>query len=244
MRKRRRGGSDQAAHEATGMMRWLLTYADLITLLMAFFVIMYAISSINTQRYELLSTSMRQAFNGRPAIVHVTTQMPQNRRLGTQSTATNPAAPALAQLYEQLKLLIRQRQLADQTSVRLVPQGVVVSIPGQALFPSAQATLLPGARRTLTAVAALLRQLPNQVAVQGYTDSRPIRTARFPSNWELSLLRATAVVHFLVGQGVAPTRLSATGFGKYHPVATNATPAGRQANRRVDIVVLYHSASR
>ncbi|MDA8146700.1 MAG: OmpA family protein [Thermaerobacter sp.] len=237
-RRRRRGveniGEEQA-HEATGMMRWLLTYADLITLLMAFFVIMYAVSRVNNQRFSLLREALQTAFNGMPAAFQVSRPIPQS---GQQPTVQVPPSQTMQNLYRQVQAAIQQLGLKGQMQVAMLQQGVDIRLPDKVLFPEGRSLLLPSAHPVLDRVAALLKNLPNPVSVRGYADDLPIHTTKYPSNWELSGYRATNVVHYLIAQGVTPSRLSATAYSRYRPLYPNTTAHYRQMNRRVEIVVL------
>lgn len=218
------------------MMRWLLTYADLITLLMAFFVIMYAMSRVNTARFAELSHSLKVAFNGRPSVVKLGTAPPSNL---VKPPITPPPTPALVQLYEEIQALIKSQGLSGQVSVQMNSAGVTISLLEDTLFDLGSATIKPSSTPVLLKVAVLLSHVPNAIEVQGYTDNLPIHTRQFPSNWELSAARALHVLEFLNAPGgIAPQRLRATAYGQYHPFASNATSAGRQENRRVEIVVL------
>ncbi len=238
-RREREEYGSAGGHEAAGMMRWLLTYADLITLLMAFFIVMYAMSEVNTQRYALLSKALRLAFNGRPSIIQTSSQIPLNNgRTPTNQRPMVPAQQSLASLYRQVQGMIKKHHLQGMVHVQVTNEGVAITFQAQILFASGSDRIRASAYPTLKDTAGLLGALSNSVDVRGFTDDVPIDTPRFPSNWELSVLRATQVVHFMIRQGLAPARLSATGFGRYHPVATNATAAGRQENRRVELVVL------
>ncbi len=226
--------------EGAGMMRWLLTYADLITLLMAFFIVMYAMSEVNTQRYALLSKAMRLAFNGRPSVIRTSSQIPLNNgRTASNHKPMVPAQQSLADLYRQVQAMIKSQNLQGQVNVRVTGEGVAITFQAQILFASGSDQIKSSAYAALDSVAGLLQALPNPVDVRGYTDDVPIHLPQFPSNWELSVLRATNVVHFLIQHGgLDPARFSATGFSEYHPVASNATSVGRQQNRRVEMMVL------
>jgi chemotaxis protein MotB len=247
-RARRRGGHDGGGgggHDGAGMMRWLLTYADMITLLLVFFIVLYALSKINEARYKSLMQALRAALTGRSVSSVGRTHSlakynPPNVRPSPNNNAFPPRPPAAAQdnLVAALRRAVARDHLQGQISVAIVPQGVLVEIHSGVLFPSAQATIQPTAARILTDVGKVLAAVPNQVVVQGFTDDKPIHNAQFYSNWDLSAARAARVVDYWTGEGLNPTRFLVEGFGQYSPTATNATAAGRAQNRRVDIVVL------
>lgn len=238
-RSRRRGGGGGeggGGHDGAGMMRWLLTYADMITLLLVFFIVLYALSKINEQRYKSLMQALRAALTGRSvsSVGHTHSLAKYNPPNPQPSPDNNSEFRLLAALRQ----AVARDHLQGQISVAIVPQGVMVEIKSGVLFATGQATIEPRAARVLTDVGRVLSAVPNQVVVQGFTDDRPIDTAEFRSNWDLSAVRAARVVDFWVAQGLRPQRFLVEGFGQYSPTATNATPAGRALNRRVDVVVL------
>lgn len=264
---RKRAHEDHLNHEA-----WAIPYADLMTLLLAFFVVMYALSTVNEAKYKVMADAMSTAFGGAPrAPAPVQPGGQALRGQGGQRPTPIKSSPPLslpdpdrlasawpaggsAPLRDQGRLAHAQRQMeamAQQLSRTLAPLidkklitmrrsdlWIEVEINSDILFGTGSATLEPGARQTLGALAEVLRQAPNGVRVEGYTDDKPIATAQFPSNWELSAARAASVVHLFADQGVQPWRLSMIGYGQFRPRADNASQAGRNANRRVVLVVL------
>ncbi len=240
---------EQENHE-----RWLVSYADFITLLFAFFVVMYSISSVNEGKYKVLSRTLVAAFTGQPSRavpLDVGTgtggpprlvDLPPLPTAGEQASGAQRAHQALrdrlAQIARELAQRLGPQVRLGQVQVRLTQQGVAIDIHDQLLFASGSADLGPGAQALLQQVSQVLAGLPYQFQVNGYTDDRPIHDARFASNWQLSVMRALSVLNMLVQQGVDPAQLVAAGYGQYHPVQSNATPQGRAANRRVSIVIL------
>lgn len=226
--------------------RWLLTYSDLITLLMIFFVVMYAISDTNAQKLAALANSLAQTLTGAPAagilpdggLPSVVPGIAPAPGDGGATGQRNEGAE-LARARAELQQFIQQEGLEGQVTLRTEDRGLVVSMADAVLFPSGSAELTPGARTILQQVGRALARLPNYLRVEGHTDNLPINTPAFPSNWELSTARATNVVRVLVAEaGIKPERLSATGYGEYRPVAPNDNEVDRSRNRRVDIVVL------
>lgn len=241
--------------------RWLITYSDLITLLLIFFVIMYAMSSINIAKFNLLSVSLNQALSpnnqiplsglGNTALLAV-----QN---STQSNQTGMSALTKQQigqissmikedrlfnnLYHRLKSYVQQHDLQNSVSIANQERGVQITLRDVVFFNTGQDRLRTVAQHTLQIMVPFLMSVPNDIIVEGYTDNVPIRTYLFPSNWELSTGRAVNVVRFLIAQGIDPNRLSATGYGKYHPLVPNTTAANRQENRRVNVVILKNWVS-
>jgi chemotaxis protein MotB len=211
------------------MMRWLLTYADLITLLMAFFIVMYAMSSVDVGKYRALAYSLRGALVGNSFI-----------ELPLQGVAASPEP--LEALGKQVAQALAETGLEGQGAVFRTERGVVISLYGAVLFDLGKADIRPEATGILDRVAAALARVPNYVSVEGSTDDLPINTALFPTNWELSVRRATTVVrYFIERHGLDPRRFLAVGYGQYQPMFPNDSEANRARNRRVDIVVLSRS---
>ncbi|WP_026962715.1 flagellar motor protein MotB [Alicyclobacillus herbarius] len=235
--------------------RWLITYSDLITLLMIFFVIMYSMSKVDQVKLYMLEQSLTQALHkshdvldgsGKSSLIQAANPTDVGHHLDapakqpTQKQAASAQAQELDKLYQQIRQYIQSHHLQGTVSVVNTMRGVQVTFPDAALFPTGKATLTHSAQTTLKALIPFLKQVNNNIVVEGYTDNRPIHTAQFPSNWELSAARAIGVVHFLADHGIQPQRLSGTGYGPYHPVAPNTSDANRQKNRRVNIVILKH----
>lgn len=250
--------------------RWLVSYADFITLLFAFFVVMYAISSLNEGKYKVLSQTLVAAFTGtpeRPDAIPVGIpygRMPEVVDLPPLPRPTNlspvprsrgvtpkPAKPTPEQTEVQQNMDALARYLrsvlagpisAGDVQVRTSALGVVIDIHDTVLFASGQDTLAPQSASLLGRVAVVLKQIPYAVQVNGFTDDQPIHNAQFRSNWALSAARAVSVVEMFIGQGVSPQQLVAAGYGEYHPVASNATATGRAENRRVSVVIVSPDA--
>jgi len=232
---RRRYREEHENHEA-----WAIPYGDLVTLLLAFFVVMYAISSVNEGKYRVVADSLNAAFRGPP-----TTTDPI--QVGNRA-ATTVAAP-IVQLQPDVKTMAL-RQLAQQASEALNPlimQGLVdvqtgdgfveIAIRSDLLFASGSAKLSVEAQSAILLLGEALKEFPNSIRVEGHTNNVPVAGGAFASNWELSAGRAASVVHMLVDSGVDPRRLSVVAFGEFRPVLPNVTPDGRNANRRVILTI-------
>ncbi|HJY39387.1 MAG TPA: flagellar motor protein MotD [Steroidobacteraceae bacterium] len=264
---RRHKHEEHANHEA-----WAIPYGDLITLLLAFFVVMYAMSSVNEGKYRVLSDSLVAAFQGAPKTLEPIQvgekqagpgtdpiiSMVQKPMIDSQAhTAIQPIAMAqrpppasidAAQSDELASVAAEVEQamsdLIDRELIVVRRHGtwVEVEIQTDILFPSGVATLSTPAEQVLTQLAETLKPFPNSIRVEGHTDNRPINKPAFPSNWELSSARAASVVHLFTRAGMDPARLAVVGLGENRPVQSNATPEGRNANRRVVLVILGGSS--
>ena len=261
--------------EHTNHERWAIPYGDLLTLLLAFFVVMYSISSVNAGKYRVLSNSLYAAFRGQPRSLQpiqvgqkqlgsgadIRMSIVQQRILTHQPRAyltplpkphpVTAAAPVAAPVAAPIKIDPTLDQVASKVAsvmaelmrehmvvVRRKPGMLEVQFRTDILFPSGSARLSADAVAAIKRLAGVLERFPNPIRVEGFTDDVPIQTMQFASNWELSAARAGSVVHVLSAQGVAPKRLAVIGFGDQQPVASNATAAGREANRRVVVVIL------
>ena len=259
---RRHKHEEHANHEA-----WAIPYGDLITLLLAFFVVMYAMSSVNEGKYRVLSDSLVAAFNGAPKtlepiqvgdkqlgpgadtainLVRQPLLDTQPRRsiapigiaqmpMPTDAAGQSEELAGVANEVEQSMSDLIDRELV---TVRRHGKWVEVEIKTDILFPSGVATLSPAAEQVLQQLAETLKPFPNAIRVEGHTDNRPIKNSAFPSNWELSAARAASVVHLFTRAGMDPARLAVIGLGENRPAQSNATPEGRNANRRVLLVIL------
>ncbi len=231
--------------ESGGMMRWLITYADLITLLLAFFIILYAINRTQQIKFSLVAQALANQFDSKSIVGQGLgpSVITQNSGISTLA-AQKQQLQSLSHLQNRIQSAIRSVGLTQEVSVHSNARGVEVSLSASTLFASGSARLSPGAVILLDRVGGALASVPNDVEVVGYTDSTPIRTALYPSNWQLSAMRAANVVYVLSRvPHINPQRLSLSGFGRYHPVATNRTAVGRSENRRVNILVLRNSVA-
>lgn len=256
-RRKRHRHEEHANHES-----WAIPYGDLVTLLLAFFVVMYAISSVNSGKYAVLSESLVAAFRGtamttdprqvgdhtalssdnlHTSIVNQLAAQGQARSI-LQATpvlnAPNPQALALRRMAEEIESAMSSLIDANLVVVRRHDTWVEVEIKTDILFPSGVAKLSPEAGPVFALLAQALKPFPNQIRVEGHTDDRPIRTTAFQSNWELSAGRAASVVHLLTEQGMDPRRLSVTAYGEFRPLKPNDSVEGRNANRRVVMVIV------
>lgn len=263
--------------------RWLISYADFITLLFAFFVVMYSISQVNDNKYRVLSETFIEAFNqpndakasaevqaqlnpsndvitpiemGKTA-VHPAVNNEQTPIISDQATKSEQVVGALDNQHTETPTSDELTQISDLVSEKfsqLIDDQLIqvssnelwlqIELKDSILFasggadPSAQALLI------FDEIAGILKNYSNPVQVEGFTDNVPINSARYPTNWELSTARASAIVKVLASKGIAPERLSAVGYGEYQPIASNATDQGRAQNRRVAIMVAKRKMER
>jgi chemotaxis protein MotB len=226
--------------------RWLLTYADLITLLLALFMMLYAMSVLDLRKYQAFQEAFTQGMGGHPVrAAHDIS--PQDSPTEAPQPTSSPYPGAAKTLdQEELKELMKRLQkelaaagLQDEVQLELQSRGLVLNIVSGVLFQSGAASLTTQGRALLGSLGVVFTTFGNNLIVEGHTDPRPIRSSAFPSNWELSTARATAVLRFLISADrIAETRLSAAGYADTRPRASNATETGMALNRRVDIAIL------
>jgi chemotaxis protein MotB len=223
--------------------RWLISYADFITLLFAFFVVMYAISIVNEGKYKVLSDALGDAFGGRGAATQVNSQVEPvlplshivNRK---RNEAARRERERMAVLARDLSATLLPLVKSGQVRVTQNARGIGVEINASVLFDQGQAALHLDAREVLQSVGGLLKDDSHRIEVEGHTDNVPIGSQQYPSNWELSAARASSVVRLFIDSGVVEPRLSAIGFAATRPVAPNSDPAGQNRNRRVAVMIL------
>ncbi|WP_430009670.1 flagellar motor protein MotD [Methylophaga lonarensis] len=259
---RRKREPEQENHE-----RWLVSYADFITLLFAFFVVMYSISSVNEGKYRVLSETLESVFS-QPTRSASPIQVGEVSR-GEGERVAEPGSPdlpvfeielpelpqytpppvpeavrSISEISQQLGDALADLIDNDDISLNVGADWIELDIKSSLLFGSGEARLDTQAVPVIGQIAEVLVATANPVQVEGFTDNQPINTPRFPSNWELSAARAASVVHLLERYGIEPDRMSAIGYGEHHPIADNATEQGRQKNRRVVLVILGSRDSR
>ena len=245
MSKRRHKGHEGGHENAE---RWLLTYADLITLLMVFFVVLYSMSSADSTKWQQISASLQQAFNVDVLQGSADTSVDDASAAPPPPIDTlisNTDIPQLSRIQSAIQTVVEQAEQngAGQTpevTVGTDQEGVVIRLSGSYLFDSGRAELKPNSFGILDAVGGQVKLLPNDVRVDGHTDSTPlVGSALYASNWELSAARAVAVTRYLSEtDGILPTRMVAAGFGEFHPLVPNDTREHRALNRRVEIHLL------
>lgn len=258
MARRKRRLIQEAEHSD----RWMVSYADFITLLFAFFVVMYSISSVNKGKYDVFSESLDQALSHNEKVEKVAEPI----QVGEIPTRIQPIElPNLVTVSEEEhqlseEIMEEKRRLNDvsdefQRALQPFVESQLVGIKkhdfwvelemnSELLFASGKAELSSKATPVLQKVAEVVRGVPNVINVEGYTDDVPISTGIYPSNWDLSSARATSVVKELVKNNISPTRLSSVGYGEFHPIADNKDEQGRFKNRRVVLVLMSQAFAR
>jgi chemotaxis protein MotB len=261
MRRRKRRPS-HVSHD-----RWLVSYADFITLLFAFFVVLYAASQVDKRKVGKLALAIQVAFQEMGVFQASTTEVPvdlakpmpfstvqaienteRTASLGRIASRPDGALGTgvengdLAQLQAELETALTLEIKRKEIAMRREPDGLVISLREVGFFESGSAEMKTASQAAFDRIASMLRRRDYRLRIEGHTDNAPIHNAQFPSNWELSTSRATEIVRLLiVRDGFGPDRLSAAGYAQYHPVTTNLTTEGRGMNRRVDIVILGHA---
>jgi len=258
MRKKRTQRLTEDNHD-----RWLVSYADFVTLLFAFFVVMYSISSVNEGKYKVLSETLNQVFGdvavatavdviqpGDPVrdLVALPKEFPLaqpdhqmnaiEEDIHSQAVEAIRQAASQQRVYDELAISLQDYIEQDLIDVNKDGDRIEININARMLFGSGDARLSREALQALRQVSLSLLDIRNPVQVEGHTDNVPIATEAYQSNWELSAARAATVVHFLSAQGVEPARLAAVGMGEHRPIADNETEQGRAANRRVTLLIL------
>lgn len=239
-RKKRGKPHEEELNEA-----WLLPYSDLMTLLLALFIALFAMSQTDASKMQALAQAFTAAFNmGGPSffsgmgpstsMTSATTQGQDNANSAYMQENEN-----LREAQEKLEQYIKENNLQDQVSTELSEEGLMIRLKEKALFASGSAALQGQANQIVPVIAALLSSLPERVTISGHTDNVPISTAQFPSNWELSSARAVSLMRGLMGvqPSLNPARFSALGYSEYRPIASNDTEEGRAQNRRVEVFI-------
>ncbi|MDI3519421.1 MULTISPECIES: OmpA/MotB family protein [Caldanaerobacter] len=212
--------------------RWVLTYSDMMSLLLVFFVVLYSISTVNATRFAQLAQILSKTLGGTKYVIGEysgESMVPGN--LGDENE--------LAKVQEQLNALIEKHNLQKMVTSRIDERGLVISLQDTLLFDLGSAEVRPEEKEVLIKIGSILKDLPNYIRVEGFTDDIPINNQKFASNWELSVIRATNVLKILVNEvGIEPQRISAAGYGEYRPIVPNDSEEHRRLNRRVDIVIM------
>ena len=235
-----------------GAPAWMVTYGDMVTLVLTFFVLLYSFSSINLERFQEVMSAIQHSFMGRTGILMGPTEIgaAEGQRidiaeltgeieesLTEQEIALLEMMAELEETYEQVRVFLQKAGLEDDIMLHMEERGIVMELPERILFDTGRAEIKADFLPTWTCWPSFVR-VAQPIIVEGHTDNVPIRTFLYPSNWELSVARAVSVTRYLVEEhNMDPERFLATGYGEYHPIADNETAEGRARNRRVSIVI-------
>ncbi|UXH43831.1 flagellar motor protein MotB [Rossellomorea vietnamensis] len=232
MKRRRRPAS-----QSPGAPKWMVTFSDLITLILVFFILLFSMSQIDIVKFRTIADSFqqRQILEFYPSVIPFDQPSAEPE---VKSGEGREAEQDLNSLLSNIQSYLKENELTDVVVATRSERGVVLVLQEQALFASGEATVLPDAYPFLDKVGGLLSEIPNFVKVEGHTDNRPINTYRFPSNWELSSARASSVVRYLITtEDLDPKRFIAVGYGDTRPVAPNDKVENLQKNRRVEVII-------
>lgn len=214
---------------------WMTTFSDLMSLLLTFFILLYSMSSVSAEKFNEASNSVQLAFGGGDSLIEGNTISDT----GTE-TSEETVDPELVKMYNEVVQFLETKEIASQASVEYDKDGIYVNIQESILFGSGSAIIADSGKNTLNSLGELIQEFENDVVIEGYTDNVPMHNANFSSNWELSTGRAISVLRYLSeDRKVDPTRLSAKGYGEYHPTVPNNSEENRAKNRRVNIVLVY-----
>ncbi len=217
--------------------RWMISYLDFITLLFILFIILYSFSQIDMKKYQQVAQSLSSEFSGGGNPVMDQKGAGENGQ-GSQA-ATTAETTALSNLASEIDTYAKEKGISANIDLRSNEVGLYISITGTVLYNDASAALTPEAKEFINIIFHRLKELPNHILIEGHTDNRPISTAGYPSNWELSAARSINLVRYLIEEyNFEPQRLSSAAYGQYRPVAPNDTPEGQSKNRRVEIIIL------
>jgi len=233
----------KAQDPALGAPLWMITYGDMMGLLLCFFILLFSFSTLDLVKFRSVIVELQGALgvlSGGPMVLNL-------GDIPAKQLTDNPSASArqMENIEESIEKKVEEEGLQGAIETTLDERGLMIRFTDTVLFDLGKADIKPEAVPVLDVVAEELAGISNAVRVEGHTDPTPIRTAEFPSNWELSTTRATAIVHFLIESGgLPPERLSAAGYAFYHPVLPNNTPENRLRNRRVDVIILKEDEGR
>jgi chemotaxis protein MotB len=207
--------------------RYLITYADLITLLLGLFILLYTASNLDAQKYEKMVNAIGNVFGGE----HQTIKVIPDSEI--------PIAPPLGNLKSDINSLIEKNNYTSSIKLEENSRGVTIHILEDIVFPSGSSELKKSSKIVLQQLSAIIKKLPNDIRIEGHTDNVPISTSQFPSNWHLSVARALSTAYYLMTeQGLDPEKLSIVGYSEYKPLDSNENLSGRATNRRVDIIII------
>jgi chemotaxis protein MotB len=228
----------QEEHKA-GAPEWLATYGDMMTLLLVFFVLLFSMSSIDTERYKAVVQSLSGSLGVLDSGTTVTLEPLINNFPSDSPTESPTEAEEFGDMEEDLQKILEESDLSGQVKLEINERGLLIRFLDSVLFDSGKADLTPQAMEIIDKISNILGETNKMITVEGHTDNVPISTYKYPSNWELSTTRAVNVVKYMIDKSkIDPIRLSASGYADQHPISDNKTVDSRKNNRRVDMVIL------
>lgn len=235
----RRRKKKETSSSSSGGGGWITTFSDLMSLLLTFFILLYSMSSVSLEKFQEASQSIQSALNGGASVIEGSTVEDVETKIETE-TIEEIIDPELIEMYNEVVAFLKTNEMTAQASVEYDKDGIYVNIQESILFGSGSAIIADSGKNTLNNLGELIQKFENDVVIEGYTDNVPMYNADFSSNWELSTGRALSVLRYLSEErNVIPTRLSAKGYGEYHPSVPNDSEENRAKNRRVNIVIVY-----
>lgn len=250
MGRRRKKGFELNEKSSGG---WIVTFSDLMTLLLTFFILLYSISTVSEAKFRQAAASLQSVLSGNPSTM-IFNETPS----GADSMPFDPVVPQpipnpveqpdfnaeIIEMYQTIKDFIEENGLNADIEVTYNARGVLVNISEAVLFESGSSAIKNEGQTLLDTMARLLQTIDKDIEVQGHTDNQPIQTSKYPTNWELSVDRAVQVARYFIQQhSIAPERLKAAGFAEFQPLAPNDTPENRALNRRVNLLIILEQES-
>ncbi len=233
MLKRQRNDKD----EQPGSPAWMTTFGDMMTLLLVFFVFLYSFSVMDLDKFEGFISSLQSKLGVLDGGRTISDETMTSR--GSIGQDINPVRQRLTRVMGTMNQYVEEEGLQEEVQMEMTKRGLVVRLSGQVLYELGRANIKPEGEKLLDKIAGSIKEIPNNIMVEGHTDNWPIDNEEFPSNWELSTTRATNVIKFFIeNHNLNPSRLSAAGYSEYRPLNPNNTPESRATNRRVEIVIL------
>lgn len=224
---------------------WLTTYADLMTLLLTFFVLLYSFSTVDAIKFKEISWSLAKALGGKTGVINNggnVGPVPINQNPGEgikDNSNIGKNEGEVQQIFDQVNKEIKEKNLDTKIQIKEDLRGVIIELQEKILFDPGRADIKDQSKQTLSKIADIIKKYPNEILVEGHTDNIPINTGYYKTNWELSADRAVKVARFLIeSNGLNPTKIQAVGCGEFRPIESNNTPEGRKKNRRVNILIL------
>lgn len=239
MSRRKRKESKSSSSPA-----WMTTFSDLMTLLLTFFILLYSFSNLDVVKFQSMAKALQSALTGQESVIIFDNDTPPGEiPIEEMNQSPEDLSESLSnetrEIYETVYNFIEKEGLEAEVTLRADRRGVIIDIKDTILFDSGQATLKTTSKKILGKVTKLINEFENKIIIEGHTDNVPISSRQFPSNWELSVIRATTVVrYFAEEKNIDPKRLSVGGYGEYNPIAANDNGKNRSLNRRVNILIV------